>query len=119
MNEISRNEKIVDSESNTFEKKVALVETLLEIAAEEYAIGIVNGNVKNKFEYQDALGFTVVAKNILDEAKSLSSSDNIKRDKIIEIINSLMPLWPSLVPIEKISGDAKVILEAVSQIKSI
>ena len=119
LNAITENEKIVDSESSTFGKKVALVETLLEIAAEEYAIGIVNGNVKNKFEYQDALGFTVVAKNILDEAKSLSSSDNIKRDKIIEIINSLMPLWPSLVPIEKISGDAKVILEAVSQIKSI
>lgn len=119
LNAITENEKIVDIESNTFDKKVELVETLLEIAAEEYAIGIVNGNVKNKFEYQDALGFTIVAKNILNETKSLNSSESIKRDKIIEIINSLMPLWPSLVPIEKISGDANLILEAVSQIKSI
>ncbi|MFL2981059.1 MAG: hypothetical protein ACJZ18_04920 [Methylophilaceae bacterium] len=101
LNAITENEKIVDIESNTFDKKVELVETLLEIAAEEYAIGIVNGNVKNKFEYQDALGFTIVAKNILNETKSLNSSESIKRDKIIEIINSLMPLWPSLVPIEK------------------
>lgn len=119
LNAITENEKIVDIESNTFGKKVKLVETLLEIAAEDYAIGIVNGNVKNKFEYQDALGFTIVAKNILNETKSLNSSESIKRDKIIEIINSLMPLWPSLVPIEKISGDANLILEAVSQIKSI
>ena len=116
---ISQNEKIVDKESNTFSKKVYLVKTLLEIAAEEYAIGIIDGNVMNKFEYQDALGFTVVAKNVLKKANTLNSLEKEKQNKIIEIIDSLMPLWPSLVPIGKINGDAKVILEAVSQINSI
>ena len=116
---ISQNEKIVDRESNTFSKKVYLVKTLLEIAAEEYAIGIIDGNVMNKFEYQDALGFTVVAKNVLKKANTLNSLEKEKQNKIIEIIDSLMPLWPSLVPIGKINGDAKVILEAVSQINSI
>ena len=116
---ISQNEKYVDSKSNTFENKVLLVKSLLEIAAEEYAIGIVDGNIANKFEYQDALGFTTVAKNILKNANSLSSSEDVKRNKIIEIIESLSPLWPSLVPTEKINGDAVKILTAVSKINSL
>jgi len=113
---INLNEKYVDSKSNTFENKVLLVKSLLVIAAEEYAIGIVDGNIDNKFEYQDALGFTTVAKNILKDFDLLSSSEEVKRNKIIEIIESLSPLWPSLVPTDKINGDADKILTAVSNI---
>jgi hypothetical protein len=91
----------------------------LEIAAEEYAIGIVDGDIANKFEYQDALGFTTVAKNILKNANSLSASEDVKRNKIIEIVEGLSPLWPSLVPTEKISGDAVKILSAISEIDSL
>ena len=119
LNVISQHEKNVDSESNTFEKKVSLAKELLEIAAEEYAIGIVDGNIENKFEYQDALGFTTIAKNILKEATLLNSSEKAKRNKIIEIIDGLLPLWPSLVPTKKISGDASVILDAIGKINSI
>ena len=116
---INQNEIYVESKSNIFENKVLLVKSLLEIAAEEYAIGIVDGNIENKFEYQDALGFTTVAKNILKNANSLSSSEDVKRNKIIEIIENLSPLWPSLVPTEKINGDAVKILTAVSKINSL
>ena len=116
---INQNEIYVESKSNIFKNKVLLVKSLLEIAAEEYAIGIVDGNIANKFEYQDALGFTTVAKNILKNANSLSSSEDVKRNKIIEIIESLSPLWPSLVPTEKINGDAVRILTAVNKIDSI
>ena len=113
---IGQNENYVDSKSNTFENKVLLVKSLLEIAAEEYAIGIVDGNIENKFEYQDALGFTTVAKNILKDFDALSPSEEVKRSKIIEIIESLSPLWPSLVPTDRINGDADKILTAVSNI---
>ena len=116
---INQNEIYVESKSNIFKNKILLVKSLLEIAAEEYAIGIVDGNIANKFEYQDALGFTTVAKNILKNANSLSSSEDVKRNKIIEIIESLSPLWPSLVPTEKINGDAVKILTAVSKINSL
>jgi len=116
---INQNENYVDSKSNTFENKVLLVKSLLEIAAEEYAIGIIDGNIENKFEYQDALGFTTVAKNILKDSDALSPSEEVKRNIIIEIIESLSPLWPSLVPIEKINGDAVKILNAVSKIDSL
>jgi len=113
---IKQNENYVDSESNLFKNKVLLVKALLEIAAEEYAIGIVDGNIVNKFEYQDALGFTTVAKNILKDFDALSPSEEVKRSKIIEIIESLSPLWPSLVPTDRINGDADKILTAVSNI---
>ena len=116
---IGQNENYVDSKSNTFENKVLLVKSLLEIAAEEYAIGIIDGNIVNKFEYQDALGFTTVAKNILNDSEALSPSEEVKRNKIIEIIENLSSLWPSLVPTKKISGDASEILTAISEIKSL
>ena len=116
---INQNENYVDSKSNTFENKVLLVKSLLEIAAEEYAIGIVDGNIENKFEYQDALGFTTVAKDIIKNANSLSPSEEMKRKKIIELIESLSPLWPSLVPTDSINGDAVKILTAVSKINSL
>ena len=116
---IKQNENYVDSESNLFKNKVLLVKALLEIAAEEYAIGIVDGNIENKFEYQDALGFTTVAKKILNDDNSLIPSEELKRKKIIEIIESLSSLWPSLVPTERINGDAEKILTAVSEINAL
>jgi len=116
---IDQNEKYVDDSLNTFENKVLLIKSLLEIAAEEYAIGIIDGNIVNKFEYQDAFGFTTVAKNILNDSEALSPSEEVKRNKIIEIIENLSSLWPSLVPTKKISGDASEILTAISEIKSL
>ena len=116
---ISQNENYVDSKSNTFKNKVLLAKSLSEIAADEYAIGIVDGNIENKFEYQDALGFTTVAKSILNKATLLSEAEDEKRNKIIGIIDSLSSLWPSLVPTEKISGDSFKILTAVDKINSL
>ena len=60
------NEDYVHDSSKLLSKRIILVSSLLTVAADEYAIGIVNKNVENKFEYQDALGFTIVAKNILN-----------------------------------------------------
>ena len=119
LNAISQNEKIVSDENNTFNEKISLANALLEIAAEEYAIGIINGNVENKFEYQDALGFTTIAKNILEETNSLNSLQVSKKNKALGIINDLSSLWPLLVPTGKIKGDAKKILEAINNIKAL
>ena len=119
LNVISENEKIVGTENDTFNEKISLVNALLEIAAEEYAIGIVDGNVENKFEYQDALGFTTIAKNILEETNSLNSPQVLKRDKALEIIKDLSSLWPSLIPTGNVKGDAKKISAAVDKIKAL
>jgi len=119
LNAITQNEENVNNISHTIENKITLAKTLLEIAAEEYALGIINGDIVNVHEYQDALGFTTVAKNILKEANSLTSSEEVKRNKVIAIIESLSPLWLFLVPTEKINGDAIKILTAVSKINSL
>lgn len=110
------NENYIDDSSKLINKRIVLVSSLLEIAAEEYAIGIVNGNVKNKFEYQDALGFTIIAKNILKKTVTYSEEEEIKKKKVIEIIENLSNLWPSLVPTGIIDGDAKIIYDAVAEI---
>ena len=119
LNVKKKKKKIVGTENNAFTEKILLVNALLEIAAEEYAIGIVDGNIENKYEYQDALGFTKVAKNILEETEPLTSLQAAKKDKALEIINNLSSLWPLLVPTEKINGDAEQILIAISKINAL
>jgi len=116
---IHENEKFVDKASKSVGQKIVLVISLLEIAAEEYAIGIVNGEVKNKFEYQDALGFTTMATNILKNAATEDKSQKERLLNILNIVDGLSFLWPELVPDSNVNGDAKIILNAIAEIKVI
>ncbi|MDG2252580.1 MAG: hypothetical protein P8K73_02930 [Methylophilaceae bacterium] len=113
------NEDYVHDSSKLLSKRIILVSSLLTVAADEYAIGIVNKNVENKFEYQDALGFTIVAKNILKKTVTYSEEEEIKKNKVLEIIENLSNLWPSLVPTGIVDGDAKIIYDAVAKINSV
>ena len=116
---IDNNQQFVADVNKSIDGKITLVVSLLEIAAEEYAVGIIEGEVKNKFEYQDALGFTEVAKNILKNIQTDDMSEKDRLAKVISIIDSLSILWPQLVPIGNIDGDSKSILDAVKEIKKI
>ena len=116
---IDNNQQFVADVNKSIDGKITLVVSLLEIAAEEYAIGIIEGEVKNKFEYQDALGFTEVAKNILKNIQTDDMSEKDRLAKVISIIDSLSILWPQLVPTGNIDGDSKSILDAVKEIKKI
>lgn len=116
---IDKNAQFVSEESKTVDQTIMLVQSLLETAAEEYAIGIVDGDVKNKYEYQDALGFTMIAKDILNKMQVDDKSDKQKISKTLSLIDSLAFLWPDLVPTKKVDGDAQAILDAVTQIKAI
>ena len=62
---------------------------LLDTAAEEYGIGVVDGQISEVHEYQDAYGFTqvAIAHAALADAGGLESE-----------IEALAPLWPELVP---------------------
>ena len=116
---INKNEKFVNETSVSIQKKVKLVISLLKIAEEEYAVGIVNGKVKNKYEYQDAFGFTRMAKNII---KGINTEDETQKNRlstIIAAIDTLSPLWPELAPNHNIDGDAKSILNVIEEIKKI
>ena len=116
---IDNNQQFVADVNKSIDGKITLVVSLLEIAAEEYAVGIIEGEVKNKFEYQDALGFTEVAKNILKNIQTDDMSEKDRLAKVISIIDSLSILWPQLVPTGNIDGDSKSILDAVKEIKKI
>ena len=116
---IDKNAQFVSEESKTVDQTIILVQSLLETAAEEYAIGIVDGDVKNKYEYQDALGFTMIAKDILKKMQVDDTTDKEKISKTLSLIDSLAILWPDLVPTKKVDGDAQAILDAVTQIKAI
>ena len=80
---IDKNAQFVSEESKTVDQTIMLVQSLLETAAEEYAIGIVDGDVKNKYEYQDALGFTMIAKDILNKMQVDDKSD---KQKILRLL---------------------------------
>ena len=116
---INVNEQFVAKASTSVDQKILLVISLLEIAAEEYAMGIVNGSVENKFEYQDALGFTTMAKNILEDAATEDKSQKQRLSNIASIVNKLSFLWPELAPNSNVNGDAKTILNAIAEIKDI
>ncbi|MAD57872.1 MAG: hypothetical protein CMK44_04775 [Porticoccus sp.] len=116
---ISKNEEFITQGNDSIDKKIKLVISLLEIAAKEYAIGIVNGKVENVYEYQDALGFTTMAKNNLLDINTKNINNKLRISKIIDILNFLLPLWPELVPNSNIDGDARTIIDAIEKIKKI
>ena len=114
---INKNEKFVDETSVSMHKKVELVISLLRIAAAEYAVGIIDGKVENKYEYQDAFGFTNMAKNIIEKVNTEDVTEKKRLSKIIEAIDTLSPLWPELAPNLNVDGDAITILNAIEEIK--
>ena len=44
---------------------------------------------------------------------------NIRTLKIVKVIDSLLVLWPTLVPTENIEGSYKLILDAIKEIENI
>ena len=116
---IDENEKFVGQESENLNEKIILVISLLKIAADEYSVGIIDGVVENKYEYQDALGFTMMAKDIMVNFNTEDNSKKTRVMKIVKVIDSLSVLWPKLVPTENIDGSYKVILDAVKEIENV
>ena len=116
---IDENEKFVGKGSENINEKINLVVSLLKIAADEYSVGIIDGVVENKYEYQDALGFTMMAKRIMVDVNTEDNSNKTRVIKIVKVIDSLLVLWPKLVPTENIEGSYKLILNAIKDIENI
>ena len=111
--------KFVGKESENLNEKINLVASLLKVAADEYSVGIIDGVVENKYEYQDALGFTMMAKSIMVNVTTEDNSNKTRALKIVKVIDSLLVLWPTLVPTENIEGSYKLILDAIKEIENI
>lgn len=91
---------------------------LVRTAAEEYEIGVKAGQVVNGHEYQDALGFTQVAGDLLAaiDAHRRKGAETALAE-IERQLAALKPAWPSLVPPERVSADASQIFAAAARIE--
>jgi len=112
---ISANEPI----DNMLAKDVILsISSMLMVAADEYAVGIQNGEVANVHEYQDALGFKEIALdrlNRINDAEAHKAQDAINETR--QVINNLNNLWPTTTPEGKVDGEPSKIYGAASRIE--
>ncbi len=93
---------------------------LLRTAAMEYGVGVVDGRIENMHEYQDAYGFTEVAKSIAQSAafsadeKSIEVAADIKK-----VLANLASMWPSLAPKAGVAAQASQLHDAAAQVESL
>lgn len=95
------------------------VADMLETAAEEYAIGVVDGVVDNEHEYQDAWGFMQIS---LERVGQIAATTDVERSATAQagvIISSLADLWPELAPVEVPGAEADRIAGAADQLRAL
>jgi len=110
---IANSVAVVKQTSQLPAEQLKLVMQLLRVAGEEYAIAVVNGKMENAHEYQDAYGFTQIAKVVI-----ANMDDNIEAKQAAHgIVEALNPLWPSLIPPETLTTEAGELYGAASKIE--
>ncbi len=95
------------------------VANMLDTAAEEYGVGVVDGVVDNEHEYQDAWGFMQIS---LERVGQIAATSAVERSATAEadvIISSLADLWPELAPVEVPGADAERIASAAEQLRDL
>ena len=91
-----------------------LIVALLREAADEYAVGIVDGKLAEAHEYQDAYGFTQIA---LAWAQRAGHSDGGVFLRMAERIEALSSLWPNLTPPPALAQKAARLYGAVAEVE--
>lgn len=110
---ITKSEMAVAETAKSPKDNLKVVAQLLRVAGEEYGIAVVDGKMENAHEYQDALGFTTIAKAIIDSIDGAPDVQNQAK----EILAGLKPLWPSLVPPVMLSTEAGQLYGAAARIE--
>lgn len=113
---IARSEAVVAASPSLAARVIVL---LLEEAAREYAVGIVDGQLENAHEYQDAFGFTQVALELARARHAALPTGDPDRDVFADIaqrIVALDHLWPMLMPPPRLDRDGANIAKAASEI---
>lgn len=114
-NQIAKSERI---ENKSARDVLISISLMIRTAADEYAIGVKNGDVVNVHEYQDAYGFTEIAIERLD---SINSEQDQVAAKDIENTRQwlleLRELWPTVNPQGKLEGDASHLYGAAARIE--
>ena len=100
---IAASEQAVDANQKSAAERVKLASELVRIAGDEYAIAVVDGKMKNAHEYQDALGFTQVAKMFVTQ---LDDEVPFKVSALSLLDEALGSMWPGLLPPQELSTNA-------------
>ncbi|MEO1232486.1 MAG: hypothetical protein AAFZ18_26680 [Myxococcota bacterium] len=94
MTAIEKNEAPALDTQRSSKARLKLAAALVRVAGEEYGIAVVNGEMKSAHEYQDALGFTTVARSIVSSLDDVSA----KKEAAKLLDEALDAMWPDLVP---------------------
>lgn len=114
---IAESEAAVSADSLAPAQKLKLVSEILRVAGEEYAIAVVDGKMQNAHEYQDALGFTNIATDIVNEIDGGSAKVSSAKASALSLLVSLKPHWPSLIPPETLTTKASALYVAAAKIE--
>ena len=115
---IASTEEVVDASPSL---AGAVVVGLLREAAREYGIGVVDGQLENAHEYQDAYGFTQVALALAlrQHAEAPPSGDREVFRQVVREIQALQDLWPALMPPPRLDKTGTRIDAAATAIESL
>lgn len=113
---IAENEDVVQVSPELAAQVIAL---LLREAGAEYAIGIVDGAPANAHEYQDAYGFTQVARLWARRAAADYPGHASIFDRIGETIDALADMWPALMPPAEVPHKASRLYRAAAEVEII
>ncbi len=116
-NAIANHEGLVAEANASAVAKLKLVAALLRVAGEEYGIAVVDGKMENAHEYQDAYGFTQIAKAIVGGAANNDATAATALDKVAGILAGLDGMWPTLIPPETLETEAGQLYGAASQVE--
>ena len=91
---------------------IGQIDFLMDTCIDEYKIGVVNGVIDNAGEYQDAYGFSVVARDI---AKRLGTPES---EPLLMELELLVRMWPANGPLaDSIPAPVSEIAAQVSRVK--
>jgi len=109
--------EIETSVDATTAQQLLAVARMSRTAAEEYAIGVVNGRLDNAHEYQDAWGFVQVARLRLDRLSGANDDEIRAIERAGKALADLNRLWPGLAPEGMVDGDASLLHGAAARIE--
>jgi hypothetical protein len=91
---------------------VGQIDFLMDTCIEEYKVGVANGVIDNAGEYQDAYGFSVVARDI---AKRLGTPES---EPLVMELELLVRMWPATGPLaDSTPAPVSEIAAQVSRVK--
>ena len=99
---------------------VELTNRLISQAAREYAVGIIDSQVNNVHEYQDARGFIEIAMELVknhEQKAGLPDNQLVLIGLLKDRLENLLEMWPSLVPVDDVPFDASRLFGAAADIE--